>query len=150
MLIKIADTHIQYIRMSRVKCSIFCDAPFPNPAHPSSYFITSPQRPGSTGNIFLQLAHNIVALQVEKRCYTYYHPAQTLSRNKISLLQVEVACCTELNWRLLFSTNACNNIFCCVTMFEVGGNTANNAFQLETILQVAAICCSHYFTLKCI
>ena len=28
----------------------------------------------------------------------------------------------------IFST--CNNKFCCVTMFEVGGNTANNAFQL--------------------
>ena len=26
---------------------------------------------------------NIVALQVEKRCWSYYHPPQTLSRNKI-------------------------------------------------------------------
>ena len=73
----------------------------------------------------------------------------------------------------IFST--CNNKFCCVTMFEMGGNTFNNAFQLATTnfvawqclrwvvirsttlfnlqcnnvaLQVAAICCSYYFTLK--
>ena len=37
-------------------------------------------------------------------------------------------------------------------MFVVGGNTANNAFQLAMqqvciALQVAAICCSYYFTL---
>ena len=64
-------------------------------------------RPSNTGIIFLQLARNIVALQVEKRCCTYYHPPQTLSRNKISLLQVEeeAACCIKLNWCLLFSTN---------------------------------------------
>ena len=65
-------------------------------------------RPGDTGNIFLQLARNIVALQVEKRCWPYYHPPQALSRNKISLLQVEAACCSKLNWRLLFSTNFFN------------------------------------------
>ena len=35
------------------------------------------------------LLRNIVALQVEKRCCTYYHPPQTMSRNKILLLQVE-------------------------------------------------------------
>ena len=29
------------------------------------------------------LQRKIVALQVEKRCCTYYHPLQTLSRNKI-------------------------------------------------------------------
>ena len=65
-------------------------------------------RPGNTGNIFLHLARNIVALQVEKRCCTYYHPPQTLSRNKISFLQVEAACCSKLNRRLLFSTNFFN------------------------------------------
>ena len=84
-------------------------------------------RPGNTGNIFLQLARNVVALQVEKRCCTYYHPPQTLSR------KVEAACCIKLNWRLLFFQqifSTFNNKFCCVTMFEVGGNTANNAFQL--------------------
>ena len=55
----------------------------------------------------INISRNIVALQVEKRC-TYYHPPQTLSRNKISLLQVEAACCIKLNWRLLFSTNFFN------------------------------------------
>ena len=30
------------------------------------------------------------------------------------------------------ATSTCNNIFCCVTMFELGGNTCNNAFQLAT------------------
>ena len=37
-----------------------------------------------------------------------------------------------------------------MTMFEVGGNTCNNTFQLAMLnvaLQVAAICCSYYFTL---
>ena len=41
------------------------------------------------------LQRNIVALQVEKRCCTYYRPPQTLSRNKILLLQVEAACCSK-------------------------------------------------------
>ena len=41
-------------------------------------------------------------------CCTYYHPPQTLSRNKISFLQVEAACCSKLNRRLLFSTNFFN------------------------------------------
>ena len=40
--------------------------------------------------------NNIIALEIEERCYTYYHPPQTLSRNKISLLQVEAACCSKL------------------------------------------------------
>ena len=31
---------------------------------------------------FFNLQRNIVALQVEKRSCTYYHPPQTLSRNK--------------------------------------------------------------------
>ena len=50
------------------------------------------------------------------------------------LLQVEAACCIKLNWRLLFSTNIFNlqkfNKFCYLTLFEVGGNTDNNAFEL--------------------
>ena len=40
------------------------------------------------GNSLLQLARNIVALQVEKRCCTYYHPPQTMSRPNI--------CCCKL------------------------------------------------------
>ena len=43
--------------------------------------------------------------------------------------------------------------FSCVTMFEVGGNTLFNLQRLATrnnvALQVAAICCSYYFTLSC-
>ena len=54
------------------------------------------------------MQHNNVALQVQKRCCTYYHPPQTLSRNKISLLQVEAACCSKLNWHLIFSANFFN------------------------------------------
>ena len=91
------------------------------------------QRPGNTGNIFLQLSSNIVALQVEKRCCTYYHPPQTLSRNKISLLKVEAA---------FF-----NKFFQLSTMFEVSGNTANNAFQLA-MQQCCVASCSYYFTLS--
>ena len=50
---------------------------------------------------------------------TYYHQPQTLSRNKISLLQVEAACCSKLNWRLLFSTNIFNlqQQSCCVRVW---------------------------------
>ena len=75
------------------------------------------------------LQRNIVALQVQKRCCTrYYHPPQTLSRNKISLLQVEAACCTKLNWRLLFQqifSTSCNNKILlraweCLTMYYRG------------------------------
>ena len=50
-------------------------------------------------------ATNCCNLQVEKRCCAYYHPPQTLSRNKISLLQVEAACCSKLNCVYFFSTN---------------------------------------------
>ena len=61
---------------------------------------------------------------------------QTLSRDKISLLQVEVACYSKLNWRLLFSTHFFNlqqqNFVAWQCMFEVSGNTCNNAFQLAT------------------
>ena len=70
--------------------------------------------------------------QVEKRCCDL-----KLSRNKISLLQVEAACCRKSNWRLLFSTNFFNlqqqNLIRCVTMFEVGCNTCNNALQLAML-----------------
>ena len=65
-------------------------------------------RPGNTGNIFLQLARNNVALQVENVVARITTHPQTLSRNKISLLQVEAACCSKLNWRLLFSTKFFN------------------------------------------
>ena len=40
----------------------------------------------------------------------------------------------------IFST--CKNKFCCVTMFEVGGNTCNNAFQLA-MQQCCAASCSN-------
>ena len=72
---------------------------------------------------------------VEKRCCTYYHPTQTLSRNKILFLLVKE------NWlkKVDGSLTCCNMLlqlattkFCCVTMFEVGGNACNNAFQLAT------------------
>ena len=75
--------------------------------------------------------NGIVALQVEKRCCTSYHPPQTLSRNKI--------CCCKLkkfvekrrrqfNMLLQLPTTK----FCCLTMFAMGDNTCNNAFQLAT------------------
>ena len=79
----------------------------------------------NTGNIFLQLARNIVALQVEKLCCRYYHPPQTLSRNKISLLRDNVV----TRWVVIRAT----------TLFNLQCNNVS--------LQVAAICCSYYFTL---
>ena len=33
---------------------------------------------------------------------------------------------------LQHAASTCNNKFCCMTMFQVGGNTCNNAFQLAT------------------
>ena len=95
-----------------------------------------PQRWSNTSNKSLQLACNIVALQVEKRCWAYYHPPQTLSRNKILLLQVEKIC-----WK---KVDACGSTCCnmllqlattklfCMIIFEVGGNTCNNDSQLAT------------------
>ena len=74
------------------------------------------------------MQHNIVALQVEKRCCTYYHPPQTLSRNKILLLQVEKQLLKKVD-----NSTGCNMLlqlattkFCCGQCF--------------------AICCSYYFT----
>ena len=93
----------------------------------------------STNQFFLQLARNIVALQVEKRCWPCYHPPQTLSRNKISLLQVEAACCSKLKWRLLFFNKffqLATTKFCCVTMFEVDGKYVQQRFYLYYIFAV--------------
>ena len=52
------------------------------------------------------------------------------------------ACCSNLNWHLFFSTNFFNlqqQILFCVTMFEVGGNMANNAFQLAVATQQCCV-----------
>ena len=85
---------------------------------------------------FFKLQRDIAGLQVEKHCCPHYHTPQTLSRNKISLLhwswssifqQVELAS-TIFN---TFFQLARKNI-CCVAMFEVGGDTCNNAFKLAT------------------
>ena len=83
---------------------------------------------------------SIVALQVEKRCSTYYHPTQPLLCNKI-LKKVDA------------SSTCCNMLFqlAITNVFEVGGNTCNNAFQLamqQCCVQVEAICCSYYFTFR--
>ena len=73
-----------------------------------------------------------------------------MSRNKI--------CCCKLKKHLLkkvdASSTCCNMLlqlattkFGCVTMFEVGGNTCNNAFQLATqqcCVQVEEKCCPYY------
>ena len=94
-------------------------------------------------NIFLQLPCNIVALQVEKRCCTYYHLAQTLSCNKMSLLQVEAACCSKLNWHLLFSTNVFNlqqQNFVAWQGLRCVVICANNAFQFAMQQRCIASC----------
>ena len=91
------------------------------------------------------LQRNIVALQVEKRRCTYYHPPQTLSRDKILLLHVEVACCSKLCWRLLFSTRFFylqQQNFVAWQCLRWVGNTANNAFQLAT-WQCCVLSCSN-------
>ena len=57
-------------------------------------------------------------LQVEKRRCTCYHPAFS----------------SKLNLRLLFFSpnffQLATTTFCCVTIFEAGGTTCNNAFQV--------------------
>ena len=115
----------------------------------SAAFFQGYLRPGNTGNIFLQLSRNIAALQVEKRCWPFYHPPQTLSQNKISLLQVEAACCIKLNWRLLFSTKLATTNFVawqCLRWVVIRATTLFNLQRNNVALQIAAICCSYYFT----
>ena len=73
------------------------------------------------------LQHNIVALQVEKCCCTY------ITTHLKHCHATKFRCC-----KLLASTffdkflQLATTKFCCVTMFEVGGNTCNNGFQLAT------------------
>ena len=85
----------------------------------------------------LQLARNIVALQIEKRGCTYYRPPQTLSRNKI--------CCCKLKKFVEKSRRHFN------LLQQVGGNTANNAFQLATqqcCVKVEEKCCPYCRALR--
>ena len=51
---------------------------------------------------------------------------------KFLLLQVEKNCWKKIDASSTCWSNFATTKFCCVTMFEVGGNTANNAFQLAT------------------
>ena len=84
------------------------------------------------------LQRNIVALQVEKRCCTYYHPPQNLLPLTTKFV---VASWKNLLKKVDASSTWCNMLlqlattkFCCATMFEVGGNTpntCNNAFNLQ-------------------
>ena len=79
------------------------------------------------------LHRNIVALQVEKRSWPCYHPPQTLSRNKICCCKLKKCVVVDASstWWLIHLQRAITK-FCCVTMFEVGGSTWNNAFQVAT------------------
>ena len=95
-------------------------------------------------------------MQVEKRCCSYYHPLQTLPRKKNFLVT---------SWKNLFgkkvdtSSTCCNMLLhlatmtlCGVTIFDVDGKYVQQRFSTcnSTMfrLQVAAICCSYYFTVK--
>ena len=88
---------------------------------------------------------------LQKRCCTYYHPLQTLSRNKILLLQVKAACCIKLNWTFF------NKVFQLATTYFVAWQCLRRVVIRPTTLsnlqrnnvEVAAICCSYYFTLTC-
>ena len=80
------------------------------------------------------LQRNIVALEVEKRCCAYYHHSNIVTQQNFvvaswrsMLQQVELAS-TFFNKYFQLATTK----FCCVTVFEVGGNTCNNASQLAT------------------
>ena len=88
------------------------------------------------GNIFLQLARNIVALRcklksVVARITTYLkhcHATKFCCCKLKKFVEKSDASSTCCNMLLQLATTK----FCCVTMFEVGGNTCNNAFQLST------------------
>ena len=88
---------------------------------------------GNTGNISVQL--NVAELQVEKRCWSYYHPLETSPLSNIFLLRVEINL-LKINW---CQFNLLRNMllqlvttkFLCVAIFEVGGNTARSTTLLN-------------------
>ena len=90
-------------------------------------------KPSNTGNIFLQLSRNFVALQVENvvgRITTYFKHCHATKFRCCKLKQHVASSWTGVYFfQQIFST--CNNKFC-LRDNEVGGNTANNAFQLAT------------------
>ena len=106
---------------------------------------------GNTGNIFVQLN---VAMQVKKCCWPYYHPFQTLPRNKMFSLQVwrkmlKISRCQFNLLRNMLQQLATTN-FWCVTIFDICGKYVQQRFSTCNAtmfrLQVAVICCSYYFT----
>ena len=63
-------------------------------------------------------------------------------KNLLKKVDVSSTCCNML-------PQLATTKFCCVTMFEVGGNTCNNAFQLATqqcCVKVEETCCPYYWT----
>ena len=48
-----------------------------------------------TGNSFLKLSRNIVALQVETLCCSYYRVRDQLVSQRNIVLQVEASCCEK-------------------------------------------------------
>ena len=106
---------------------------------------------------FFNVQRNIVALQVEKRCCTYYHPPQTLSRNKLLLLQVENICWKKSvgksTRQFNFASTCCFNLqqqhfvaWQCLRWVVIRTTTLFNLQRNNVVLQVAAICCLYYFT----
>ena len=73
------------------------------------------------------------------RCCTYYYPLKTLSRKKTCQLKFffeksrrQFKCSTCCNMLLQLGTTK----FCCVTMFEVVGNTCNNVLHLNLVISI--------------
>ena len=87
----------------------------------------------NTSNKLLQLATQHCC--IEKRCWPYYtthlkhcHATKFVAASWKNLLKKVDANSTWCNMLLQLATTK----FCWVTMFEVGGNTCSNAFQVAT------------------
>ena len=82
---------------------------------------------------FFNLQYNIVALQVEKRCCTCYHAPTSNIVTQQNFVVASLQNVDVIQFNLLqHAASTCNNEIFLRYMFEVCGNTYNNAFQFST------------------
>ena len=103
----------------------------------------------------LQLATQLHCCVASWKVLLHVLPSpQTLSRNKISLLQVQAACCSKLNWRLIFSTNFFNlqqqNFVAwqCLRWVVIRATTFFNLQRNNVALQFEEKCFPYYLAFK--
>ena len=90
----------------------------------------------------------LLRCNLKRRCCTYYHPPQTLSRNKISLLKVEAGMLQQIELFPTIFFQLATTKFCCVTMFEVGSNTCNDASFQENVARITGPYLFIYYLFK--